>query len=225
MLNIMTKDDYIHLEALTDRTLNSDITQKEIAVIVNERMPILIKRLVLPKHERVLTLNRFIGQYIICAPKQLDLVSLVAQNFKNSTSLLTAIKIAYDYCFDALKNKKEVHALELISNTYFCHRTIEEITDRFFIEPSNIALMDMMQANIIIHTVLGEAYANELDSAVLSCIAQCITHHPSSLKHSEEQKLHPLASHYTPTPISDQPRTCLAASFCLGVKGLSIVDP
>lgn len=55
----------------------------------------------------------------------------------------------------------------LMGESYLAHRLVEEVNDRF-ISGYNMPLvpMDMTRSNLIIHHLIGEPFANQLDSAV-----------------------------------------------------------
>ena len=56
---------------------------------------------------------------------------------------------------------------ELMDEAYLAHRLIEEINDRFMAQSSTpLVPVDMSIANLIIHSLIGEPFANELDEAV-----------------------------------------------------------
>ena len=70
---------------------------------------------------------------------------------------------------------------QLLDKAYFAHRLIEEAAD-FYSNKTGSSLIppEMTQANLIIHAILGEAFANRLDSAVDDIVSQLIRSQPVS---------------------------------------------
>ena len=55
----------------------------------------------------------------------------------------------------------------LMDEAYLAHRLIEEINDRFMVKTATPLIpVDMTMSNIIVHSLIGEPFANELDEAV-----------------------------------------------------------
>ena len=56
---------------------------------------------------------------------------------------------------------------ELMDEAYLAHRLMEEVNDRFRVKTGiPLVPMDMTMSNLIIHSLIGEPFANELDEAV-----------------------------------------------------------
>ena len=85
---------------------------------------------------------------------------------------------------------------QLLDKAYFAHRLIEEAAD-FYSNKTGSSLIppEMTQANLIIHALLGEAFANRLDSTVDDIVSQLIRSQPVSheqirevINHSDAQQ-------------------------------------
>jgi hypothetical protein len=68
---------------------------------------------------------------------------------------------------------------ELMDEAYLAHRLIEELNDQFMLH-TGIPLipMDMTSSNLIIHSLIGEPFANELDEAVDYTVRQSLVNNP-----------------------------------------------
>ena len=63
----------------------------------------------------------------------------------------------------------------LMDEAYLAHRLMEEVNDRFIVEAGvPLAPMDMTRSNIIVHHLIGEPFANDLDQAVLRSVEALI---------------------------------------------------
>jgi hypothetical protein len=76
--------------------------------------------------------------------------------------------IAEDYFFEP-PELLEGHdgLLALIDEAYLAHRLIEEVNDRVMMASGlPLSPMDMTLSNIVVHDILGDQFANQLDLAV-----------------------------------------------------------
>jgi len=78
------------------------------------------------------------------------------------------IEIAEDYFLKPPDVVREHAGLQaLIDEAYLAHRLIEEINDQVMVDCGlPLAPIDMTVSNIVVHDLLGETFANELDLAV-----------------------------------------------------------
>lgn len=74
--------------------------------------------------------------------------------------------------FSSLEPKRlEFGILGILDKVYFGHRLLEEWHDRRKLTTRCTALSwDTSLSNLLVHTLIGDAYANELDAAVLEII-------------------------------------------------------
>jgi hypothetical protein len=113
-------------------------------------------------------LIEFIGDYIQQVPDFIEAVNAYLDNTAETPAEHELITIAVDFFLQA-PTQSELHTglLALVDKAYFAHRLIEELSDRVLIR-CGVGLMpvDMTLSNIVIHDILGEEYANQLDLAV-----------------------------------------------------------
>lgn len=110
----------------------------------------------------------FVVSYIRHVPDFIQAVHKIGQN-NNIESITTPfLRIAEEF-FLSPPELVDGHAgLDaLLDEAYLAHRIIEEVNDhiqaRFGIP---LAPMDMTKANLIVHSLIGEPFANDLDHAV-----------------------------------------------------------
>ena len=85
---------------------------------------------------------------------------------------------------------------QLLDKAYFTHRLIEEAADFYSTKTgSSLIPPEMTQANLIIHNLLGETFANRLDSIVDDIVSHLIRSQPVSheqirevINHSDAQQ-------------------------------------
>ncbi len=130
--------------------------------------PRLHKAIELPEDRPAATLLRFVISYIEHAPDFLEALDRAMQQNGLEAYGRVFLDIAKDFF---LQPPGVVHRegglRALIDEAYLSHRLIEEINDRLLILCGiPLAPMDMTMANIVIHHLLGEEFANQLDLAV-----------------------------------------------------------
>lgn len=122
----------------------------------------------LPAEEPVAALLHFVIRYIEQAPDFLAILETAMAKADVSAYGRVFLEIAADFF---LQPPEVVHRdgglRALIDEAYLTHRLIEEVSDRLLITcGAPLAPMDMTMANIVVHHLLGEDFANQLDLAV-----------------------------------------------------------
>lgn len=130
--------------------------------------PRLHKAITLPADRPAAALLRFVIGYIEHAPDFLEALGHAMERNGLAAYGRVFLDIAEDFF---LQPPEVVHRdgglRALIDEAYLTHRLIEEINDRLLMLCGiPLAPMDMTMANIVIHHLLGEPFANQLDLAV-----------------------------------------------------------
>jgi|TARA_Y100000310_G_scaffold345092_2_gene461738 hypothetical protein len=114
----------------------------------------------------------FAVKYVELVPDLFECVMAAAQKGEMRKLVQTYLKVV-SANFPAHEAREGVSMIELLNEAYIMHRLIEELNDR--IECGlGIPLVhfDMMQANLIIHDLIGDSFANELDKIVTSMVGR-----------------------------------------------------
>lgn len=139
-----------------------------LASLLHQRAPFLHKAIRLPEQNMVPTLLHFIIRYIDHVPEFLDALNGIGNSLgiEDVTDPLLAVANEFFAQPPALLNGH--HGLQaLMDEAYLAHRLIEEINDRFTSHSgASLVPMDMTRSNLIIHHLIGEPFANQLDEAV-----------------------------------------------------------
>lgn len=113
-------------------------------------------------------LLNFVSLYIRSVPSLLDDLQVIATEKKLSRSVQPLIDIALE--FFKLPSRaigKRSGLTALMVKAYLAHRLLEEVNDAcLFHTGTAIVPMDMSFTNTIIHTLIGESFANDLDHLV-----------------------------------------------------------
>jgi hypothetical protein len=130
--------------------------------------PRLHKAITLPKDQPAAALLGFVIGYIEHAP---DFLEALDREMKRN-NLATYGRVFLDIAEDFFLQPPEVVHRDgglraLIDEAYLTHRLIEEINDRLvMLCGTPLVPMDTTMANIVVHQLLGEHFANQLDLAV-----------------------------------------------------------
>ncbi|MBP6701479.1 MAG: hypothetical protein KA135_09530 [Halioglobus sp.] len=143
---------------------------------LEKELPQLRNKLVLPENEPVNGLLRFITDYIESVPGCMQLVTAVSKQMGFYDYAAPFLDMAQDYF---LHPPPELHAdsgLEgLLDEAFLAHRLLEEVNDHHIRHLQRPLLpVDMTEANVIVHHLLGDALANALDQKVHQTAAQLL---------------------------------------------------
>lgn len=122
----------------------------------------------LPEEDPAASLVEFIIAYIENVPSFIDAVREITRQAKIQEYAEIYLRLAEDYFLKPPEIVSgHVGLEELMDEAYLAHRLMEEVNDRFMLRSSiPLVPMDMTMSNLIIHSLIGEPFANELDEAV-----------------------------------------------------------
>ncbi|MFK0571633.1 hypothetical protein [Endozoicomonas sp.] len=119
----------------------------------------------LPEENACETLLIFTMDYIDHVPDFLEALAEASREAGIHSFIAPFLDIAEENFLSALTQDQPVNGLDLLlDKAYFAHRLIEEVNDQYLIKTgSTLIPMNMTWANLIIHSILDESFANELD--------------------------------------------------------------
>ena len=118
----------------------------------------------LPEDDAAAALMAFIVSYIDHVPELIDAARTMTEEAKIQEFAEPFLKLAEDFFLKPPEIVADHVGLdELMDEAYLAHRLIEEINDRFMVRTSiPLVPVDMTMANLIVHSLIGEPFANEL---------------------------------------------------------------
>ncbi|WP_317932814.1 hypothetical protein [Halioxenophilus sp. WMMB6] len=121
----------------------------------------------LPPGNEAEALRLFVERYIDFLPDCLEHFHALAERANISQYTGLFLDLAIDFLLSQPEGV-ELHSYgHLIDEAYMAHRLLEELNDRCLRYLGGPAMpADTAFANLIMHSIIGEAYANELDMAV-----------------------------------------------------------
>jgi hypothetical protein len=143
-------------------------TTGQLARLLKTRVSPLHKSIQLPSENIIPALLNFIIHYIDQVPEFIDAVDAIADECGLIDYIEPVISTAREFFMEPPALVAGHEGLNsLMGESYLAHRLVEEVNDRF-ISGYNMPLvpMDMTRSNLIIHHLIGEPFANQLDSAV-----------------------------------------------------------
>ncbi len=131
-------------------------------------------RIHLPEEERLASLQGFVEQYLAHIPRlvaALEAAGREAKQEKLVAPLLARIQRRFQL-------QAGEGLVQLLEQAYFVQRLVEELNDRFMlVAGAPLLTLDMTTANLIMHSLIGEPYANQLDEDALSVAREIMDQH------------------------------------------------
>lgn len=139
---------------------------------LEQQLPALHPIILLPAANAVQALSGFASRYIELVPETLENAAQRANDAGTLEEVYPLLQLAVDYFVKPPELKSgRVCLEELLDDAYLAQRLIEEAGDyHLHLTGSALAIMDTLRANLIIHHLIGEPLASQLDHAVqLAC--------------------------------------------------------
>ncbi len=142
----------------------------------------------LPKESACETLLIFAIDYIEHVPDFLEALDEASQEAGIHSFVAPFLDIAEENFMSPVTQGQPLNGLDLLlDKAYFAHRLIEEVNDQYLIKAGSALIpMNMTWANLIIHSILGEHFANELDVIVDKTVDQMMR--SQAIYHEEKFK-------------------------------------
>lgn len=164
----MTREPNLAMRASITAALNSERQHHILERYVETRIPELHRAIRLPVNAEASALVEFLTHYILHVPDFLDALIELATSAGIYEIIEKIVTIAQSYFVDPpelIQDHQGLHAL--IYEAYLAHRLMEEVNDRIMMDYAlPLIPMDMTLSNLIVHSILGDEFANELDLAV-----------------------------------------------------------
>jgi hypothetical protein len=148
--------------------LRSESETHELRSSLEQRLPQLQEKLLLPAHEPVSALMTFITGYVESVPSCLRLVTALSKRLGFFDYAAPFLHMAEDYFLQPPEPLPQDGGLEaLLDEAFLAHRLLEEVNDHHIRHLQRPLLpLDMTEANIIVHHLLGDEFATRLEQLV-----------------------------------------------------------
>jgi hypothetical protein len=148
----------------------------QLAERLQQELPQLRAKLILPEENPLAALLDFITDYIENVPSCLQLVAASSKELGFYDYAAPFLDMAEQYFLRPPAGLAEGGSMEaLLDEAFLAHRLLEEINDHHIRHLHRPLLpLDMTEANIIVHHLLGDELANKLDNLVEQAAAQLL---------------------------------------------------
>ncbi len=134
---------------------------------LEQQLPRLRNRLVLPQENPVDALMSFITKYVESVPSSISLVTAVSKRLGFHEYAAPFLHMAEDFFLQPPDSVPGEGLEALLDEAFLAHRLLEEINDHHIRHLQRPLLpVDMTEANIIVHHLLGDALADRLEQLV-----------------------------------------------------------
>jgi hypothetical protein len=135
---------------------------------LERRLPELQEKLVLPTADPVDALMQFVHDYIESVPGFINLVTALSKRLGFYDYAAPFLHMAEDYFLQPPDELPTDTGLEaLLDEAFLAHRLMEEVNDHHVRQMKQPLLpLDMTEANIIVHHLLGDELATRLERLV-----------------------------------------------------------
>ena len=122
----------------------------------------------LPNKDTHGVLQRFVSAHIEQVPELLQAAHEVSLEAGIEAQIKPVLKVAEQFFLQPPALMAGHEGLEgLLDEAYLAHRLVEEVNDRYIAHlGAPLIPLDTTVANLIVHQLIGEAFANQLDEAV-----------------------------------------------------------
>ena len=148
----------------------------QLQALLGQRLPYLHNAIRLPESEANAVLMQFVLRYIEHIPDFIEAISRLTERARVFDYADHFLTIAKDYFLsppEVIEGHEGLQAL--LDEAYLAHRLMEEINDRFIAHAGAPLLpVDMTRANLIVHHLLGDRFANKLDEVVQFSVESAI---------------------------------------------------
>ncbi|MEH6589320.1 MAG: hypothetical protein V7746_03630 [Halioglobus sp.] len=149
----------------------------ELRAKIRQQISWLDKKLILPDDEPESALMAFITSYVECVPGSLTLVAALSKKFGFHGYAAPFLHLAEDYFLQPPEVIAQEQGLAgLLDEAFLAHRLLEEVNDHHVRQLQGPLLpVDMTEANIIVHHLIGDDLASQLEHLVQFTAAQLLS--------------------------------------------------
>jgi len=148
--------------------LEQEAQSGEFRSLLEQRLPELQKKLLLPEQSPLDALMTFVVSYAESVPGSISLVTAVSKRMQFFDYAAPFLHMAEDYFLRPPEILPGDGGLEaLLDEAFLAHRLLEEVNDHHIRHLQRPLLpLDMTEANLIVHYLLGDELASQLEQLV-----------------------------------------------------------
>lgn len=153
---------------LIEQAKKVELQSKHLQKQISEQIERLHHTIELPEDNACQSVIQFVVEYIDHVPDFMEALYTASQEVDIQEFIYPVLDIAEENFLAIISLNEPLTGLDvLLDKAYFAHRMIEEVNDQYLEKTgSTLIPMNMTWSNLIIHSILGEPFANELDKVV-----------------------------------------------------------
>ena len=164
---------------------------------LGDRQTQLSQTLILPERDPVSALMIFITGYIESVPSSLSLVAAMSKKMGFHSYAAPFLSLAEDYFMHPPEPIADAQGLMgLLDEAFLAHRLLEEVNDNHMRHLSRPLLpVDMTEANTIVHHLIGDELASNLENLVQYAASQLLAEEKAweQIRNLRPQPIYPRA--------------------------------
>lgn len=159
------------VQAIRDLILETkeiESNSRHLQTLICDQMERLHHSIELPEDNACESVFRFVVEYIDHVPDFIEALCKASKEVGIEPFIFPFLDIAEENFLAIVTLNEPLTGLDvLLDKAYFAHRLIEEVNDQFLQKTGSALIpMNMTWSNLIIHSILGEPFANDLDKVV-----------------------------------------------------------
>ncbi|MFK8047212.1 MAG: hypothetical protein AB8B81_02135 [Halioglobus sp.] len=164
------------IREIISRAIDSEKQTGLLRAYLVDRQDQLSETLILPEHEPISALLIFITGYIESVPSSLSLVAAVSKKLGFHSYAAPFLVLAEDYFLHPPEPIADAQGLMgLLDEAFLAHRLLEEVNDNHMRHLKRQLLpLDMTEANTIVHHLIGDDLASQLENLVQYAASQLL---------------------------------------------------
>lgn len=157
------------LQQLIARSVESESETGQLLQRLEQRLEKVERIVQLPEVEALASLYEFVLRYIEQVPQMLEDLHQGAVEAGLLRYVSPILEVVEDFFLAPPKElKAQTGLLALMDRSFLAHRLFEEVNDSYIMRVGQPLIpFDMTMSNVIVHSLIGEPFANELDQLVM----------------------------------------------------------
>ncbi len=141
---------------------------------IYDQIELLHDTIELPEDNAFQAVFNFVVEYIDHVPVFIDVLYQASAKADISSFIYPFLDIAEENFLASATHEDGLVGLDvLLDKAYFTHRLLEELNDKYLLHTGSALIpMNMTWSNLIVHAILGEPFANDIDRIIEQTVEQ-----------------------------------------------------
>lgn len=156
------------IRSLIKETKKTESLNRHLHWQICDQMKSLHHTIELPEENACDTVITFVVDYIDHVPDFIDALYQSSNEAGVQNFIVPFLNIIEENFLSLITQREPLTGLDvLLDKAYFAYRLIEEVNDQYFLKTGTVLIpIDITWSNLIIHSILGEPFANDLNQII-----------------------------------------------------------